>query len=276
MKLNLQHKSKNFSVDCESEVELSNEIFRLFGIKRIQQRILLAPTTTTTKPKPIVFDELKQGSVLIVKDLGPQISWKLVFILEYLGPILIHLIMFSTSSKSLLHYTSLIMICIHYGKREYETLHVHRFSNATMPILNLPKNCFHYWVIGGLLVAWDVYSRQVDFQFDYSIACLVALWMFCQVSNFKTHLILMNLRPEGTRVRKIPNGYGFDLVTCPNYFFEILGWVCFSLIVGGWMSWLFTAVGAIQMWFWAVKKHERYNREFNNYPKRKILIPFVL
>lgn len=44
-----------------------------------------------------------------------------------------------------------------------------------------------------------------------------------------THITLRNLRPPGTRVRAIPYGYGFDLVSCPNYFFEFLAWsaVCF-------------------------------------------------
>lgn len=42
-------------------------------------------------------------------------------------------------------------------------------------------------------------------------------------------MTLRNLRPPGTRVRAIPYGYGFDLVSCPNYFFEFIAWtaVCF-------------------------------------------------
>lgn len=34
---------------------------------------------------------------------------------------------------------------IHYVKRLYETLFVHRFSHATMPLMNLFKNCAYYW-----------------------------------------------------------------------------------------------------------------------------------
>lgn len=34
---------------------------------------------------------------------------------------------------------------IHYAKRLYETLFIHRFSHATMPMMNLFKNCAYYW-----------------------------------------------------------------------------------------------------------------------------------
>ena len=34
---------------------------------------------------------------------------------------------------------------IHYIKRLLETIFVHRFSNATMPVKNLFINCSYYW-----------------------------------------------------------------------------------------------------------------------------------
>lgn len=39
-------------------------------------------------------EEIKAGAIqLVFKDLGLQISWKLVFLIEYFGPILITLIL---------------------------------------------------------------------------------------------------------------------------------------------------------------------------------------
>jgi very-long-chain enoyl-CoA reductase len=49
------------------------------------------------KGKTLAEDEsltslgLKSGSKLYVKDLGPQIGWKTVFLAEYAGPLLMYL-----------------------------------------------------------------------------------------------------------------------------------------------------------------------------------------
>jgi len=55
---------------------------------------------------------------------------------------------------------------------------------------------------------------------------------FAQLSNLYTHIYLSSLRKPNSTERKIPYGYGFDLVSCPNYLFEILGWVAFSVLTG--------------------------------------------
>ena len=264
----LAFKSRKTQVQVDSLNDLKQQVQSAFKIKPIQQRLL-------KDGKPIdSIDDVENNGLITVKDLGPQISWKLVFLLEYLGPIIIHLIFYLQSPKTNLQTISLLLVAAHYLKREFETLFVHRFSNGTMPILNLPKNCFHYWVLGGLFISIEVYSKNYSDSSYPGVALWI--WMFAQVSNFATHLTLMRLRPVGTKVRKIPRGYGFDLVSCPNYFFEILGWISYSVMIGGYASWFFTIVGAVQMYFWAVKKHLRYKKEFKDYPKRRMLIPFIL
>lgn len=174
---------------------------------------------------------------------------------------------------------------LHFLKREAESIWVHRFSNSTMPAFNIIKNSTHYWLLSGVLLGIGVYSPFLStaavagtLRDDtvYLAAC-VALWVLSEAGNLWSHLILMNLRPKGTRVRKIPRGFAFELVSCPNYFFEVTAWAAVTLMTLSLSALIFTIVSTAQMTLWAIKKHKNYRREFGSaYPaSRKIMYPYV-
>lgn len=235
-----------------------------------------------------------------VRDLGPQIAWRTVFLIEYLGPLLIHPMFYygqklfygrtfeHTASQKLV----LAMVVLHFLKREYETAFVHRFSLATMPLFNLFKNSSHYWILSGFNfywvyapADWAAHSGVSKVLFGHDVVALsqnalygiAAFWLYAEVSNLITHLNLASLRKPGSTERRIPYGYGFNLVSCPNYFFESLSWLAVFTVAQNWSALLFLIVGTAQMWVWAVKKHRRYKREFPDYPKnRTVYIPYLL
>jgi very-long-chain enoyl-CoA reductase len=105
-------------------------------------------------------DYSKDSSIrLVFKDLGRQISWTTVFLIEYFGPILITGLLavfqkqiYGESKPFTFNQKMGIgMVLGHYVKRELETLFVHRFSSETMPFFNVFKNSFHYWFIFGFI-----------------------------------------------------------------------------------------------------------------------------
>ncbi len=57
-----------------------------------------------------------------------------------------------------------------------------------------------------------------------------------EIGNLSIHLALRNLRPAGTKERRIPKATGnpftqlFGFVSCPNYTYEALAWFSFSLM----------------------------------------------
>lgn len=244
--------------------------------------------------------ELLGGIEIFAKDLGPQIGYQTVFILEYLGPIAIQALIHTyfvhikgvpqTQTQNLAYY----LVVLHFLKRELETLFVHRFSNATMPLFNLFKNSVHYWILSGFNLAYFTYSQDA-FQlaaagpvkkFFYHVNsyppfvnyALVGLWLFAQTSNLITHIKLAGLRTTDSKAYVIPKGYGFDLLVCPNYFFESLGWFTFSLLVGNWSSWVFFEVGTGQMYIWAVARRKKYLKTFGDdfkKLKRAVYIPYL-
>jgi hypothetical protein len=48
--------------------------------------------------------------------------------------------------------------------------------------------------------------------------------------NFWIHFQLSRLRDDTEKERKIPQGFWFNFVSFPNYFFEILIWVAFNVM----------------------------------------------
>jgi very-long-chain enoyl-CoA reductase len=173
------------------------------------------------------------------------------------------------------------LIVLHFLKREYETLFVHKFSANTMPMRNIFKNCFFYWVFSGALCAYVVYSpTSLAAKADEPIIDAVgtALYLFAEGGNALVHRYLASLRSSGGTERKIPIGYGFGLVTCPNYMFEILAWVGVIVVSRDWSVALFIAIGAAQMYNWAWGKERAYRKEFGDSYKKKryVLLPGLL
>lgn len=249
---------------------------------------------------------------------GPQIGWRTVFLIEYFGPLVLHPLVFflrpyiyfnsklnpfsyipflptygstdvlppPTSTQALL----CLLITLNFAKRELETLFVHRFSTSTMPFSYVFRNSAHYWILCGVNMSIFLYVPTLSTSAslwpktllpDDNPAVMygaIALWVFAQASNFKTHMTLRHLRPAGSRKRAIPTGYGFDAVTCPNYSFEFLSWIAVSILSGGnWSAWLFAAVGGYTMLRWAQKKERRYRKEFGSaYKKKSVMIPGIL
>lgn len=240
------------------------------------------------KDGTLASNNLQTSSTVFFKDLGPQISWRLVFVIEYLGPILIFPLFYclpgifygdANPQRHLVQKVAFWLTIIHYVKRELETLFVHRFSNATMPIFNLPKNCFHYWVIFGVSVGYFLFHPKFAPRFtdETTIYGLAALMCVFELLNLKTHIILRDLRPRGTKVKGLPVGWGFGLVSCANYFWETLAWTTFSVLVSCATAWIFVVVAFLQMAQWALKKHAAYKKDFKDYPRiRKAILPFLV
>ncbi|KAG8228315.1 hypothetical protein J437_LFUL007033 [Ladona fulva] len=228
-----------------------------------------------------------------VKDLGPQIGWKTVFLVEYAGPLVVYLWMYQRpwlfygdgAGARPMHLTAHIAAgcwTFHYAKRLLETLFVHRFSHATMPLMNLFRNSAYYWLFTAY-VAYHINHPLYTSPCQMQVYGGLAAFLFCEFGNLSIHLALRNLRPAGTSVRKIPVATGnpftwlFNHVSCPNYTYEFGSWLSFTIMTQCLPAGIFALAGMYQMTVWALGKHRAYKKEFSNYPRsRKSIIPFIL
>ena len=214
-----------------------------------------------------------------------------MFLLEYLGPILFHVAavlarphLYKNAAATPLSNTQWLafaMFVSHFAKRELETLFVHKFSASTMPVRNIFKNCFFYWVFSGALCAYVIYSpSSIAATADEPIVDLVGSVIFIlgELANASVHLHLSSLRSRGGTERKIPTGLGFSLVTCPNYMFEIISWVGVIIASRDWSVALFILIGAAQMATWAKGKEKAYRKEFGDKYKKKryVMLPGLI
>jgi len=229
--------------------------------------------------------------VLYFKDRGIQIGWTTVFLSEYAGPLLVYLMFYlrpsliygetSKAEVSQATHVAAAAWSFHYIKRLLETIFVHRFSNATMPLGNIFKNCSYYWGFAAY-IAYHINHPLYTPPTSAQVYIFLAMFLLCELGNFTIHILLRNLRPAGSKERKIPYPNSNPLsmmqnfVSCPNYTYEIGAWISFSIMTQCLPVGVFTLAGAYQMAIWAMGKHRNYKKEFKDYPRRKAIFPFLL
>ncbi|CAD2217370.1 enoyl reductase [Angomonas deanei] len=245
------------------------------------------PQLTTLSDKTSLAEQgVKEGAQITYKDLGPQIGYRTVFLVEYAGPLAF--ILFYAMRPSFIYGASITkeygyaqkvfisLFAAHFIKRELETVFVHKFSRPTMPLRNIFKNSIYYWSFAafiGYILCHPDYTEPSATQVNIGAVAMV----INELLNFAVHYQLSTMRKgDGDTARNVPEGPLFSLVSCPNYFFEVMSWVSFSVGTNMISSWFFTLAGLLQMAEWALKKHAGYVKVDPSNKKKKAILPFLL
>jgi len=237
---------------------------------------------------------VSNGSILYLKDLGPQVAWSSVFYSEYTGPMVAYLFFYlqfidvygvQTEFKDRKQVVHIAAAChtFHYVKRLLEIKFVHQFSHSAMSMENLFRNTGYYTLFGawmGYLINHPLYTPP--FYGDLQVYGALLGFIFCELGNFSIHIALKNLRPAGSKERKVPKPnqnpftFLFNYVCCPNYTYETGSWIAFAVLSQCLVSCMFVMVGFAPMVVWALTKHENYKRQFPNYSIKNAIVPFIL
>ncbi|KAK2945813.1 putative ATP-binding cassette sub-family C member 5 [Blattamonas nauphoetae] len=250
------------------------------------------------KPVPLVNEKqtlasyaVENGSILLVKDLGPQIGYRTLFILEYLAPPLIMLLLFffpkvfysyyNPNIEIKPHSKTQIVACLmwiaHYVKRLLETVFVHTFSHPSVPIKVLVRNCAYYWGFAAL-ISYIICHPKYTSPPSFFLLLGVVIFVLSEFMNLRCHLHLRSLRVNAEPgSHPVPTFWPFRLVTCPNYTFEVLSWIGFNLATWTLIGIVFNICGFVQMYLWAIKKKKRYLSQHSDYPQNiHVIIPYCL
>jgi len=173
---------------------------------------------------------------------------------------------------------TLILWDLHFVKRIFELLFVHKFSANTVPLLEGFGTTIYYLSFA-IWIAFDLFKGLVRFGPNNAIVVYIcsALFLLCVVGNGISHWMLSNNDKE-----TIPKGFLFEYVSCPHYFFEMFQWLFFfgsTLLLS---SLIFFFASALTVGGFAKDRHKKFHIKFNGqngmplYPKsRKAIIPFI-
>nr|XP_043613361.1 very-long-chain enoyl-CoA reductase-like [Erigeron canadensis] len=170
-----------------------------------------------------------------------------------------------------------LALTLHFLKRVLEVLFVHKFSGSmtleSAIIVSLSYAFSTATMIYAQYLSRDIHEPVVDLKYIGIGVFLVGI-----TGNFYHHRILANLRKEGEKDYKIPQGGLFELVICPHYLFEIFGYVGISCIAQTTYAFAFTLGTIFYLTGRSCATREWYISKFgDNFPKDvKAFIPYIL
>ncbi|MCA9740338.1 DUF1295 domain-containing protein [candidate division KSB1 bacterium] len=184
----------------------------------------------------------------------------------------------SGTERSVLNWLFFAAWQIHYLHRSL--IFPLRLASHTKPMpLYIMLSAMGFNCINGFFNGYNlgVLQPQYALEWLFDIRNIAGMVLFvCGVTiNWWADAILLRLRATGTY--QIPETGLFRLISCPNYFGELLEWIGFAL-----MTWslpalsfaLWTAANLIPR---AIKHHQWYRQHFRDYPdSRRAILPYLL
>lgn len=228
---------------------------------------------------------------------GPMVNQRIAHTLSDgpTGVIIFTLVFFLYGNQR--EYTNIVLLVMwicHYVHRGFIHPWIMNYSSATTPIgiplAGLFPNLL-YCYLNADWIGSARYSNKyyLDPRFIIGVILFVCGFVINRVADFK----LKNLRSQAKKNDTpqsdqtpldsetkghylIPQGCLFNLVSCPNYFGEMIEWF-------GWVMATWSAAGLVWFLFGcatffprAKQHHKWYKGTFTNYPsERRALIPFV-
>lgn len=108
---------------------------------------------------------------------------------------------------------------------------------------------------------------------------LLGLVIFCAgyYINRKADAMLAALRKPGETGYKIPQGWLYEKISCPNYFGEFIIWIGWAIATWSWAGGVFVLWTLANLVPRALANHAWYQEKFEDYPAgRKAVLPGVL
>jgi len=216
------------------------------------------------------------------RDWGPMIPNRMGWIIMELPSLIMFITFFLTgpNQMSIPLLIFFLLYVIHYTNRSIIfPLRTHT-SRKLMPLLIVVLAIF-FNLINGFLNGFYFGSVTQGYSLEwlYDIRFILGFLIFLSgmIINLKYDNMLLALRKSSRNGYAIPTGGLFNVVSCPNFFGEILEWTGFAIMTWSPAALAFLAWTMVNLIPRALDHHKWYLDRFENYPaERKALIPYLL
>jgi len=212
---------------------------------------------------------------------GPQIANHLgwFFMESPALAVMIYVLLINFSVHSLAIEVMVGLYCLHYFNRSFIFPFRLHTRGKKMPVLIMSSGIFFNLCNTFLLGYYFTHFAANDNSWFRDPRFIAGLFIFITGAwiNWKADNVLINLRAPGETGYKLPRGWLFDYVSCPNLLGELIEWAGFAILCWNLPALTFFIWTAANLIPRALSHHKWYRMQFAGYPaERKAVIPYLL
>lgn len=213
---------------------------------------------------------------------GPRIpAWAGWVGMEAPSPLLVAL--FWAGSPARGEPVAIVFLALWLAHYLYRTLvfpFLGRGQKASMP-LSIAASAFAFNLVNGTIQGWGLFHlaphRNPSWLLDPRFLGGLALFVAGLSIHVRADAVLRGLRAPGETAYRIPRGFLFARVSCPNYLGEIVEWSGWALLTWSLPGLSFALWTAANLAPRALAHHRWYRERFPDYPPdRRALLPGLL
>jgi len=214
------------------------------------------------------------------KDFGPMINNTLGWVLmEVVSPtVFLYFFITGSGEKTFINWIFAGLWTVHYINRTFIYPFQQKNKKGKMPVAILVSAIF-FNLMNGFLNGYylgNFISYPTDWLYSPQFIIGIILFFTGVFINIKSDTMLLNLRKPGETGYKIPRGFLFEKISCPNHFGEIIEWTGFAIMTWNVASFSFALWTFANLAPRSEAHHKWYKEKFKDYPKdRKAVIPFL-
>lgn len=170
------------------------------------------------------------------------------------------------------------LYCLHYFNRSFVFPFRIHTKGKKMPLLIMCSGIFFNLCNTFFLGYYFTHFVQYDKSWltDVRFIAGAGLFFVGLFINWKADNILIHLRKPNETGYKIPYGWLFNYVSCPNMLGELIEWGGFAMLCWNIPALAFFIWSAANLIPRALSHHRWYKNNFPDYPgNRKAIIPFI-